>query len=348
MRSRMMGTSIVLQRSEAKSIDMRKVIKRTFYTLLILVAAVCIFGLVLAFWPIQWKIANKGITPEEAAQLRQRYTGPHNVFRASDGETLFLRRWEPDSTRSVKKDIAVLIFHGFTAYSGPYGMAGVPISAGGYTVFGLDYRGHGLSGGNRGDSKGKDRWIGDLAEAVRYVRRLGFSKVVVMGHSLGVAAAICAADTVPDEISGLVLLSGAYEGRKGLSKPLSFFQQGRIVSSAIFRPSYRAVEYYREGMTVSDDTLWNYRYTPRFLTMMDVKKLRLPPRLNIPVLVGVGDKDELFEVDKVKEFYDLVPGNKKEFFIMKGATHAKIPVECWEEIVSWLDKTYTGSVAPGN
>ena len=93
-------------------------------------------------------------------------------------------------------------------------------------------------------------------------------------------------------------------------------------------------------MTVSDDTLWNYRYTPRFVTMLDVKKLRLPPNLNIPVLVGVGDKDELFEIDKVKDFYNLVPGNRKEFFIMKNATHAKIPVESWEEIVYWLNKTF--------
>jgi alpha-beta hydrolase superfamily lysophospholipase len=319
---------------------MRKIVKRIFYGLLILILAVCVLGLVLAYWPVEWKIKNKGITPEEAAQLRQSYAGPHEVFHASDGETLFLRRWDPDSIMPAKKGIAVLIFHGFTAYSGPYSMAGVPISKGGYTVFGLDYRGHGLSGGNRGDSPGKDRWIGDLADAVKHVKGLGFSRVVVLGHSLGVAAAICAADTVPGEIAGLVLLSGAYEGRKGLSKPLSLFQQARLVSSAILRPSYRAAEYYREGMTVSDDTLWNYRYTPRFLTMLDVKKLRLPADLNIPVLVGVGDKDELFEVDKVRDLYDLVPGSKKEFFIMKNATHAKIPVECWEEVGAWLDKTY--------
>jgi len=319
---------------------MRRWIKRIFFGLVILVAVVCLFGLVLAYWPVEWKIKNKGITPEEAAQLRQSYTGPHSLVTASDGETLFLRRWDPDSTQPAKKGTAVLIFHGFTAYSGPYSMAGVPISKGGYTVYGLDYRGHGLSGGNRGDSPGKNRWIGDLADAVKYIKGLGFSQVVVLGHSLGVAAAICAADTVPGEIAGLVLLSGAYEGRKGLSKPLSFFQQARLVSSAVFRPSYRAAEYYREGMTVSDDTLWNYRYTPRFLTMLDVKKLRLPSDLNIPVLVGVGDRDELFAVDKVRDFYDLVPGNKKEFFIMKGATHAKIPVECWEEVVAWLDKTF--------
>lgn len=74
--------------------------------------------------------------------------------------------------------------------------------------------------------------------------------------------------------------------------------------------------------------------------MLDVKKLRLPENLNIPVLVGIGDKDELFDIDKVKEFYNAVPGNKNEFLVMKSATHAKIPVESWEEIVSWLNKNF--------
>lgn len=317
-----------------------KIIKRVLYTLLFLVAAIVVFGLILAYLPTPSKIKNKGITPAEAANLRQHYTGPHNQFTTTDGVTLFLRRWNPDTIVPAKKDIAILIFHGFTAYSGPYSMAGIPISKGGYTVFGLDYRGHGLSDGIRGDSPGKDRWIADLAESVKYIKGLGFTKVIILGHSLGVASAICAADAVPNEISGLILLSGAYEGRKGLSKPPTLFQKTRILASSIFRPSHPAVEYYRDGMTVSKDTLFNFRYTLRFLTMMDVKQLRLPKSLNIPVLVGVGDKDELFEVDKVKDFYNLIPGNKKEFFIMKNATHAKIPIESWEEIVAWLDKTF--------
>jgi acylglycerol lipase len=290
------------------------------------------------------RIKNKGITPEQAANIRKHFTDPHEVFKASDGETLFLRRWNSDSVEPAKKNIAVLIFHGFTAYSGPYSMAGIPFSKGGYTTFGLDYRGHGLSGGSRGDSPSKDRWIGDLADAVRHVKSLGFSQVVVLGHSLGVAAAICAADSVPNEIAGLILLSGAYESRKGLNKPIPFFQQAKIISSAIFRPSYRAVEYYREGMTVTEDTLFNFRYTPRFVMMLDVKKLRLQPDFKGRVLVGVGDKDELFEIDKVKEFYDLIPGDKKQFFIMQNATHAKIPVESWEEIVKWLDRTFVGKI----
>ncbi|MEI9921926.1 MAG: alpha/beta hydrolase [Bacteroidota bacterium] len=317
-----------------------RILKRLLYIILSLVGFVIIVGLILAFLPTDWKIQNKGITPEQAAAFRDQYKGPHETFNTTDGETLFLRRWNPDSITPSKKDIAVLIFHGFTAYSGPYDMAGVPFSEGGYTTFGLDYRGHGLSGGNRGDSKSAIRWIKDLSESVKYVKSLGFSRVVVLGHSLGVAAAMCAADSVPKEIAGLVLLSGAYEGRKGLNKPITAFQTAKLLSSAVFRPSYRAVEYYREGMTVAEDSLWNYRYTPRFVMMLDVKKLRLPVDMNIPVLVGVGDKDELFEIEKVKEFYDLIPGDKKEFLVMQNATHAKISRENWEEVVKWLDKTY--------
>ena len=65
------------------------------------------------------------------------------------------------------------------------------------------------------------------------------------------------------------------------------------------------------------------------------------------MLVGVGDHDELFAIDKVKDFYNLIPSNKKEFFVMKNATHAKIPVESWEEIVAGLNKTYVANQAAG-
>jgi acylglycerol lipase len=323
-----------------KKVVMKKIILRIVYGLLSLIAVVLVFGLVIAFLPVEKRTKHDGTTQEQATKLREQFTGPHHQFTTSDGETLFLRRWNPDSLTADKKDIAVLIFHGITAHSGPYEMAGIPFSAGGYTTFGLDYRGHGLSGGNRGDSPGKDRWIADLAESVAAVKSLGFTKVIILGHSLGVAAAICAANAAPGEIAGVVLLSGAYEGRKGLSMPPSLYEKARLVSSLVFRPSYQAAEYYREGMTVTDDQLFNFRYTVRFLTMLDVKKLRISDAVKVPILVGAGDNDELFEVEKVKELYDLIPGNNKEFLVMQNTTHAKIPVESWNQVVEWLDRTY--------
>ena len=62
--------------------------------------------------------------------------------------------------------------------------------------------------------------------------------------------------------------------------------------------------------------------------------------LNVPVLVGAGDKDELFEVEKVKELYDMIPSTKKEFLVMKNTTHAVIPLESWNQIVDWLNRTF--------
>ena len=322
---------------------MKKILKRVAYGLLALIGAVILTGIVLAFLPNRYRNAHPGTTPGEVARLRNAFDGPHHLITTTDGDTLFLRRWNPDSLGPVRKDIAVLILHGFTAHSGYYDMAGQPMSAGGYTTFGLDYRGHGMSGGNRGDSPSLDRWVADFTETVQFIKHLGFPKVVVLGHSLGVASAMVTANAAPNELAGLVLLSGAYEGRKGLNTPPTLYEQLKLASSAVFRPSYAAAEYYRKGMIVSNDPLTNYRYTVRFLTMLDVKQLRLENTANIPVLVGAGDQDELFEVEKVRELYDLIPGDKKEFLVMKNATHAKIPKERWEEIVAWLDRTFVTS-----
>ncbi len=320
---------------------MKKLLKRILLWLLVIVAAVLVFGLVLSFLPAPVKVHHQGITPEEAAELRTDYSGPHHLITTSDGETLFLRRWDPDSLDAGRKDMAVLIFHGLTAYSGAYEMAALPISEGGYTTFGLDYRGHGLSDGNRGDSPNKERWIADLVESVKFLKTLGFQRVVMLGHSLGVAAVLCVADAIPEELAGVVLLSGAYEGKTGNNiDQISLFHKMRIIASSIFRPSHQAVEYYRDGMLGMDDPLFNYKYTLRFLTMLDVNQLHIPETMKAPVLVGVGDQDELFAVDKVREFYDLIPGTNKEFLVWKGAKHAEIGRTHWEQIVEWLDRSF--------
>jgi acylglycerol lipase len=320
---------------------MKKTLKKILFWLLGIVGFIVLAGVVFSFLPSPLKKHHKGLTTEEAAKLRQEYPGPHYVFTTSDGETLFILYWKPDSVPAARKDLAVLLYHGVTAYSGAYEMAGVPISEAGYNVFGLDYRGHGLSGGNRGDAASKERWIADLAESVKFVKSLGYKRVIVMGHSMGMAAAICVATAVPDELAGVILLSGAYEGKAGKStSKLSFIQKARILSCAIFRPTYRAVETYSDDMLGLNDPMFTYKYTVRFLTMLDVKKLHLPATMAVPVLVAVGDQDEMFTVEKVREFFDQVPQADKEFLVWKGAMHAKISRDHWEQIVDWLNRKF--------
>lgn len=319
---------------------MKKTLKKIVYSVLALITVVFFAALILAYIPLKPKSNHVGISPDQAVQMREQFTEPHQVFTTTDGETLFMRRWNPEIADPQKQDIAVLIFHGITAHSGPYKMMGEPFSKAGYTTFGLDYRGHGLSGGNRADYPSKERRIADLVEAVHFVKGLGFARVVVLGHSLGVASAIYVGKAIPDEIAGLILLSGAYEGKNRKAAQLSLFEKAKILSTSIFRPSVQVVEYFREGMTGLDDPLFNFKYTLRFLTILDMQELHLPQDLNIPVLVGVGDKDELFDVEKVRALYDQVPGDKKEFVLLKDAYHAKFPAESWQELIAWLDKNF--------
>lgn len=314
--------------------------RKIFIGFLYLILAVLIGLVALPYLPYRSIGTHEGISPEKAELLREHFTGPHHAFQTSDGITLFLRRWDPDTLLESKTTIAVLILHGITAHSGAYNMVGEALSGGGYTTFGVDYRGHGLSGGNRADCPDRERWIADLNETVHFIKGLGFQDVIIFGHSLGVAAAIYTTMAIPEEVSGLILLSGGYRGRPGVSRQPTLIETARILSSAILRPSVQVVEYYRKGMTGEDDPLFNFKYTLRFLRMLNIEELILPPDLNIPVLVGVGDKDELFEIDVVKELYEDVPGNKKEFIVLKDAYHARFPDESWDKIVDWLDRSF--------
>lgn len=273
----------------------------------------------------------------DVVELRKEVKQPFHLMKTSDNETLFIRRWNPPVDSLTKKKVAVLILHGITAYSAPYDFMAEPISNAGYTTFGLDYRGHGLSGGTRGDSPSKERSQADRVEALQYIKNLGFSRVIVLGHSLGVASAIYLAREVKDEISGLVLLSGAYRGKLPPRK-FGLLEQVTILINSVIRPGTPVIEYKREGMVKSKDPLFNFVYTLRFVSMLDVNELVFQKEPPMPVLVGVGDKDELFDIEAVRELYDGIPGVNKEFWVIKDAIHAKFPKDCWTDLVKWLDK----------
>ncbi len=264
--------------------------------------------------------------------LRVQVNQPYHLIPASGNDTLFLREWKPDSIASKK---AVLIFHGVTAHSGAYDMIGNNLSNAGYVVFGLDYRGHGLSTGIRGDYESRALWVDDLKAGVAKVRSLGYD-VVVLGHSLGVAAAMYLAKNSDVDLEGLVLLSGALEGRPNVRKGPGILKIVQILVNSVVIPSRPIIEYFREGMTGANDPLFNFTYTLRFSQMLDKEALTFREGMDYPILVGVGDQDELFTVESVRELYDMVPGDDKSFLVMEGATHAKFPDSAWDGVIAWL------------
>jgi alpha-beta hydrolase superfamily lysophospholipase len=289
----------------------------------------------------------------DVAGLRASYTGPHELVHTSDGKTLFVRRWNPDS----EPDVSILIFHGITGYSGPYGpMIAEPLSGAGFGVFAMDLRGHGLSDGTRGDYPSRARLVGDLSETVALARSKSH-KLVVLGHSLGALSAVTAVKNRPQDIDGLIVLSAARKIRTGVyPKPSAGAMAKTLLGVALLRGT-PLMEYRRTGQLGLDDPLFDFHYSARFYAalygvgalrvinmlregMINSPNLEFDQKLRIPLLVGVGEQDELFSAEATKEFCDGIDCDDKEFFVIPGARHAVFPKGCWGPLVSWLGRKF--------
>jgi acylglycerol lipase len=247
--------------------------------------------------------------------------------------------------------------HGITAYSKPYGpMVAEQLSSAGFDVFGMDLRGHGLSDGRRGDYPSEERLVMDLGETVALVKSKS-RKLVVMGHSLGALSAVVAAKNNPDAIDGLVLVSAAKKVRTGVfPRPRAGAMLKTLLGVTIFRGS-PVIEYRREGQLGLDDPLFNFRYSARFYSVLygagalkvmgmlrsgliDSPNLAFDRKLQVPLFVAVGDMDELFAVEAVKEFCDGIDCDDKEFQVIAGAKHAVWPQGAFAPLVDWLGKKF--------
>ena len=281
--------------------------------------------------------------------LRERFTAPHELVPTSDGKTLFVRHW-PSPTRT---DRAVLLFHGITAYSEPYGpVVGEELARSGWDVFGLDLRGHGRSDGVRGDYPSAERWTKDVVETVEFLRKR-FARVVVLGHSLGVFSAIAGVNHAPTSVDGLVVVSGGTRVKPNAYPKPTVRAALKALLAITLLPHRRLIEYRREGMVGRDDPLFNFRYSARFFATI----YGMPPRAvakvlrgneltspnlairgtpNLPVWAGIGELDELFSVESARAFFERIPSQEKEFHVLPGASHTRIPPGSWGPLIAWL------------
>ena len=289
----------------------------------------------------------------DVTALRAEYVGPHELVEASDGATLFVRRWE---ARGVAR-AGVLVFHGITGYSAPYGpMMAEEVAAAGYDVFGLDLRGHGLSDGRRGDYPSAERLAKDLSEAVAAVKGRS-RRLVLLGHSLGALTAVRALKGSPGAADGLVLVSAARKIRTGVYPKPSAGAALKAMLGATILKGTPLIEYCREGQAGLEDPLFNFRYSARFYSllygagalkvmgmmrsgMIDSPNLSFGGKLGVPLFVGVGEKDELFSEEAVQDFCSAIECDDKEFHVFPGASHASFPRGSWSPLTAWMDKRF--------
>ena len=291
--------------------------------------------------------------PEASFSIQElREAGPTDLAEpeslvAGDGVTLAYRRYAPASPRA-----ALLFYHGGGAHSGAgYHWLGQGLQTRYDTAVYLpDLRGHGASGGPRGDAPDPARVWSDIGSLITHVRaELPHIPLFLGGHSSGAGLVLNYAGTPDREpISGYVFLSPQLGPQSGTGRP-SLSAPFAVVDGAPF-----AAYFGSGGKTNGHDHAVRFNY-PRELLAADpglvdaitvTMSVALTPgapgqqfaALDRPFGLWIGSEDELFVPEAVLGYADRAADVRATSHagIIAGAKHLSVLVRAHEAIGPWI------------
>ncbi len=123
------------------------------------------------------------------------------TLESTDGLDLFVRRWHTDG---VAHQWTIVIVHGIGDHGGRFRHFAEWFTPLGGTVYAVDYRGHGRSGGQRGHTPSLNALLDDVDIVVQRARTETGGPIVLVGHSLGGLLAIAYALQRPERVDKAV------------------------------------------------------------------------------------------------------------------------------------------------
>ncbi|HEX3664428.1 MAG TPA: alpha/beta fold hydrolase [Rhizomicrobium sp.] len=245
-------------------------------------------------------------------------------FKASDAVEVPYRLWQAREPRA-----ALLLLHGAFDYSAAFDEIGPKLARRGLTALAIDQRGFGVTA-SRGQWAGAERMAADANEAVAFLagRLPAHMPVFIVGESMGGAIAVHAAarDAIP-QLQGLVLVApGALA---------SAFRQrllGWIASAARALAGDAELVFERlsgwdltpaAAIRLIGDPLVMRRVRPEMLSgMADIAfgSLGQAKKVELPVLVMVGDRDEIIRRSCIRRLFDNL-GGEKTWRVVADAPH---------------------------
>ena len=226
----------------------------------------------------------------------------HSTLTTADGTALHITDYLPDSSAAPAANIVLM--HGLGEHSGRYRHVAAFFCARGFAVRVYDHRGHGRSGGARGDVPKEDTLLDDAVQVMADWRhKLGPAAAppFLLGHSMGglFAARFAVAQLMP--LSGLILSSPALAlpltaPQKLLLKILSTIAPGLAVGNGLkqryLSHDAAVVEAYK------NDPLVHNKITARLLLAMlaaIVVTQRDAELVQIPTLLVFAGDDHLVD-----------------------------------------------------
>jgi alpha-beta hydrolase superfamily lysophospholipase len=283
------------------------------------------------------------VTPELQSGLPANATGMQRTLTAADGTALFVNDWLPEGAVGG----GIVLMHGLGEHCGRYAHVARFFNDLGLAVRAYDHRGHGRSGGARGDVPDGDRILDDAAMVVADFSKQ-YPKPLLLGHSMGglFAARFAVEGRAP--LRGLILSSPALAlplsaGQKLLAKLLAKVAPGLAIPNGLER------RYLSHDPKVVDayngDPLVHAKISARLLRCMlasIAKAHAKAPALRLPTLIVAAGDDHLVDARGSRSFFDLLSPGMATLHIYPQLYHEifnELEAEqVFSDVRAWLQK----------
>jgi alpha-beta hydrolase superfamily lysophospholipase len=294
-------------------------------------------------------MAATSFSLQELKEAEKIIPAPPESLIASDGISLSYRRYMP-----AAPDAAVLFYHGGGAHSGAsYQYIGNGLQTRFNTVVYMpDIRGHGSSGGMRGDAPSpRQVWL-DITSFIKHIRR-EFPRLPLFlgGHSSGGGLTLNYSSQLDREpVSGYIFLSPHFGLHSQTERPDQAAPFARVDGAAFAANAMSggaahghdyAVQFnYPAELLASDPGLVGSITVNMSNALMPYAPFEQFAALDAPFGLWIGEKDELFQPEKVIAFAGLAESVKEgsQAGIIPGARHLSVLISAYETIGPWITR----------
>jgi len=266
---------------------------------------------------------------------------PLQYIAASDQIKLAFREYVPQKIEGI-----LLFYHGGGTYStGGYEFIGDGLSKhNNILVVTPDIRGHGDSGGERGDAPSVQQVFDDIGVFIRYLGTKYPDKAVFLGgHSSGGGLILnYASFKKREKVQGYLFLSphlGFRSKTEVENNPIPFAtaETGLFVKNAMFGTHGHSKAVF---FNYSKEILQSSKNIAAITVNMANAQTPISPaeqlqELNLPVAVWIGENDEVLDAAKVMAFFkDNNPNSSRK--IIENEKHISILLTASNYLGSWL------------
>ena len=247
-----------------------------------------------------------------------------DILKTLDGCNIFIRSWVADSP-----DI-LLILHGLGAHSGWFIDMGNKLAARGMTVYAMDHRGFGRSGGLPGHIDNYHTYVEDINFIVTTIhKRHPEAAIHILGHSMGGIFASHFAAKYQNMLTSVLFLNPWIQD----TSQTPILTTLRILIGGVFKSHrYWQVAGGNEVMTTNPeaiqmlnaDTYWCRKQTASFLFQIflmrsaALKNAKLISKHGL-VMQAEADKSVVFEASH--NLYEKLASNDKMWKTFPGYAH---------------------------